>query len=241
MLSRTLVRATRLIQTRTLSFTPRCLDVKAEIKPLDESIFPGESTQYELDHFKGLSAEPFAEQTTTILTAPLNPTDIEITPDGKIYLPEIKYRRILIRAFGPGGWALIPRGTHSINSRNISREYALFCQGRFVGQARGVQDYFGEDGLPMASEGAKSNALMRCCKDLGIASELWDPSFMRSFKDEFCTQVWVTQGSNPAKKKLWRRKDRKFDYPYQEATDFAASATPKPAYSGYARKPYSSS
>ena len=26
-----------------------------------------------------------------------------------------------------------------------------------------------------ALESAKSNALMRCCKDLGIASELWDP------------------------------------------------------------------
>ena len=26
-----------------------------------------------------------------------------------------------------------------------------------------------------AMEAAKSNALMRCCKDLGVASELWDP------------------------------------------------------------------
>ena len=26
-----------------------------------------------------------------------------------------------------------------------------------------------------AMESAKSNALMRCCKDLGVASELWDP------------------------------------------------------------------
>ena len=29
---------------------------------------------------------------------------------GLIYLPEIKYRRILNLAFGPGGWALMPRG-----------------------------------------------------------------------------------------------------------------------------------
>ena len=27
-----------------------------------------------------------------------------------IYLPEIKYRRILNQAFGPGGWAIMPRG-----------------------------------------------------------------------------------------------------------------------------------
>jgi hypothetical protein len=31
--------------------------------------------------------------------------------DGVIYLPEIKYRRILNRAFGPGGWGLVPRGS----------------------------------------------------------------------------------------------------------------------------------
>ena len=29
---------------------------------------------------------------------------------GMIYLPEIKYRRILNQAFGPGGWAIMPRG-----------------------------------------------------------------------------------------------------------------------------------
>lgn len=39
--------------------------------------------------------------------------------------------------------------------------------------ARGEQAYFDADNLATASEGCKSNALMRCCKDLGIASELW--------------------------------------------------------------------
>ena len=29
---------------------------------------------------------------------------------GLIYLPEIKFRRTLQTAFGPGGWALMPRG-----------------------------------------------------------------------------------------------------------------------------------
>ena len=33
--------------------------------------------------------------------------------------------------------------------------------------------------LAMAEESAKSNAMMRCCKDLGIASELWDPNFIQ--------------------------------------------------------------
>ena len=44
---------------------------------------------------------------------------------------------------------------------------------RLVGVARGEQEYFDPSGIPTATEAAKSNALMRCCKDLGVASELW--------------------------------------------------------------------
>ena len=44
---------------------------------------------------------------------------------------------------------------------------------RFVAQARGEMQYFSEESISTAAEGCKSNALMRCCKDLGIASELW--------------------------------------------------------------------
>lgn len=127
--------------------------------------------------------------------------------DGLLYLPEIKYRRILNRAFGPGGWGLAPRGEHTISPKNISREYALVCNGRFVSQARGEQDFFDVSGLPTASEGCKSNALMRCCKDLGIASELWDPSFIRKYKKKYCVEVWAEHVTTKKKKKLWRKKD----------------------------------
>lgn len=93
--------------------------------------------------------------------------------DGIIYLPEIKYRRILNRAFGPGGWGLAPRSETLVTPKSVSREYALVCHGRLVSVARGEQDYFDAGGVATATEGCKSNALMRCCKDLGIASELW--------------------------------------------------------------------
>lgn len=41
----------------------------------------------------------------------------------------------------------------------------------------GEHTFYGKGNLQYgkACESAKSNALMRCCKDLGIASELWDP------------------------------------------------------------------
>ena len=58
--------------------------------------------------------------------------DVEVKPDGIIYLPEIKYRRILNRAFGPGGWGLAPRGETIVTGKSITREYALVVGGRYV-------------------------------------------------------------------------------------------------------------
>ena len=59
----------------------------------------------------------------------------------------------------------------------ITREYALFCLGRFTAQAIGEHTSYHKNNLSYgtACESAKSNALMRCCKDLGVGSELWDP------------------------------------------------------------------
>ncbi|KAI9280736.1 mitochondrial genome maintenance MGM101-domain-containing protein [Sporodiniella umbellata] len=166
--------------------------------------------------FYGLSTEKFPDRVADILLEPIKAEDIEIKPDGLLYLPEIKYRRILNKAFGPGGWGLAPRGEHTIAVKNISREYALVCGGRFVSQARGEQDFFDPSNLPTAAEGCKSNALMRCCKDLGIASELWDPVFIRKYKKKYCTEVWGEHVTTKKKKKLWRKKDDTLDYPYKE-------------------------
>ena len=62
---------------------------------------------------------------------------------------------------------------------------------RLVAIARGEQEYFDPSGIPTATEAAKSNALMRCCKDLGIASELWDPRFIRDFKAKYCVELFA--------------------------------------------------
>ena len=48
----------------------------------------------------------------------------------RIYLPEIKYRRILNEAFGPGGWGLAPRGELVVGEKVVTREYALIVHGR---------------------------------------------------------------------------------------------------------------
>lgn len=168
------------------------------------------------DSFHGLGQQAFSKEAADLLLAPLATEDIEIKPDGLLYLPEIKYRRILNKAFGPGGWGLAPRTETLVTSKQVSREYALVCNGRLVSVARGEQDYFGgEEKLTTALEGCKSNALMRCCKDLGIASELWDPVFIRKFKKSHCDELFAEHVVTKKKKKLWKLKVNSFEYPYK--------------------------
>jgi hypothetical protein len=86
--------------------------------------------------FHGLSTTPFSPETAAVLMKPLDALDIEIKPDGIIYLPEIKYRRILNTAFGPGGWGLAPRGELVVGEKVVTREYALVVHGRYVPLSR---------------------------------------------------------------------------------------------------------
>jgi hypothetical protein len=221
-------------QRRTVSTIPDDFDVDldvpgsstaAQVEAVSASPFPESATLSADDpgtdwsrSYHGLSATPFEKEISDVLLAPLDPADVEMKPDGLIYLPEIKYRRILNRAFGPGGWGLAPRSETNVSAKVVSREYALVCLGRLVAIARGEQEYFDSAGIATATEACKSNALMRCCKDLGIASELWDPRFIREFKAKHCVDVFVEHVVTKKKKKLWRRKDAKFEYPYKEST-----------------------
>ncbi|EEH19808.1 hypothetical protein PABG_02067 [Paracoccidioides brasiliensis Pb03] len=166
--------------------------------------------------FHGLSAEPFSKEAAEVLTQEINPDDVEIKPDGIVYLPEIKYRRILNKAFGPGGWGLAPRSESIVTAKTVTREYALVAHGRLVSVARGEQDYFSPDGIPTATEGCKSNAMMRCCKDLGVASELWDPRWIRQFRAKYTREAFVEHVTTKRKTKIWLRKGDPVSYPWKE-------------------------
>jgi len=113
----------------------------------------------------------------------------------------------------------MPRGAYQLHANNlVTQEYALYCRGQFVAQAHGEQTYgIGQKSLATALEGAKSNALMRCCKDIGIASELWDPNYIHKWKQQYAIGVWCEHSKTNQKKILYRRKDRPaLEYPYKE-------------------------
>lgn len=87
---------------------------------------------------------------------------------------------------------------------------------RFISQAQGENQYFSLESLPSAVEGCKSNALMRCCKDLGVASELWDPVYLRKYRKAHVEQVWVEHVTTKKKKLLWTKKGDPIVYPYKK-------------------------
>jgi NO-binding membrane sensor protein with MHYT domain len=69
-----------------------------------------------------------------------------------------------------------------MNGKTLSREYALVCHGRCVAIARGSSVVQGFNSVAASTESVKSNALMRTCKDLGVAWQLWDSHFVAEFK-----------------------------------------------------------
>jgi hypothetical protein len=94
-----------------------------------------------------------------------------------------------------------------------------------VSIARGEQQYFDPDGIPTATEGCKSNALMRCCKDLGVASELWDPRFIKRFMAEHGRETFVEHVTTKKRRKHFMRKDDEIKYPWKDVGQATAAAS----------------
>jgi len=119
-----------------------------------------------------------------ILYKEVDENDVEIRPDGLIYLPWMEYATRLNKAFGTE-WSMIPQGMPSFKDNYILWGFWLIIRGHYSGYAIGEQQYYPNNYQMTwgdACEGAKSNALMRLCKGLGITLELWKPSFIRKWK-----------------------------------------------------------
>lgn len=174
-----------------------------------------EAPQY-IAGFNGAAIQPFSEEAAKILAEPIDPRMVEIKPDGIVYLPWVFFQQRLNRAFGPGGHALLPRGPARKIGDTITYHGALFVLGRFVSEAVGECEYHASNSnmsYAATLEGARSDCRVRCCKDLGIAMELWDPSWREKWIAEWAHRAWVPgQGNYKAKFYYWR-KDR--DKPWQ--------------------------
>jgi ribonuclease HI len=154
--------------------------------------------------FDGMASEPFPEAARKVLAEPPAPEAVEIKPNGIVFVPGVYYRRQLTRAFGAGGWALAPRSPARVMGNIVAYHGALFCLGRFVAEAVGECAYrANNDQMSYASalEGAKTDALSRCCKDLGMATQLWDKEWrdrwMADYAEKGNDGKWRARSGRP--------------------------------------------
>jgi len=180
----------------TTDLAPRIADEPAPARP-----------QY-MTGFDGMAAEPFPEAARKVLAEEPPPEAIEIKPNGIVFVPGVYWRRQLTRAFGAGGWALAPRGPARVMGQLVVYPGALYCLGRFVAEAVGECAYIASNSqmsYASAVEGAKTDCLSRCCKDLGMASQLWDKpwrdrwmaEYAESYKDKDGKTKWRARDGRP--------------------------------------------
>ena len=178
-----------------------------------------------------------------LLQAAVNSNEVEIRPDGLIYLPQVFVRNKLNQVFGIGQWALLQHST--TKDPEINKLYfdgSLYIRGCFAARAVGEAEYHADNVMQSWAsvyESAKSDCLVRCCKDLGIAKELWMPAFGRDWQKQFAVKVWREKVSNRKGGQgvfQWRRKD--VDPFYDEASSGNGQAEhPSPEESAPQSKP----
>lgn len=165
--------------------------------------------------FDGIASVPFSAEQTKILLAAPDPNEVEIRTDGIVFLPGVAYRRLMIRAFGAGGWALAPRMPAQVRDGIVLYQGALYVLGRFVSEAVGECAQRGVISYASALEGARTDCLTRCCKDLGVASELWD----KTWRDAWQAQYAERKGDKWHKRQAADAKRQAADAETGEAPD----------------------
>lgn len=176
------------------------------------------------DPFRGIAELDLDTHQQKVLTQPVDPKLLRILPTGEVYLPQVEYRRRLNKVFGPGAWAIKPLGKVIQQGNIVMREFQLWGRGRFVSQVAGEADYVPSNrrmSYATAIEAMKSNAVMRLCKDLGIASECWDREFTDAWREKYAIRVHIQGESRPQ----WRRPE---DQKLKDETGIVGQDRPLP-------------
>ncbi len=159
--------------------------------------------------YQGASLLKIEKEEQEKLAASFDAELIEIRPDGLIYLPQVFWRQRLNETFGIGQWCLVVKGSHKDPNPEKDKLYVqgvLMVRGSYVAEAVGEAELHSNNATQSWAsvwESAKSDCITRCCKDLGIACELWQPTFIRTWQAQNAIQVWVDGKNKPQ----WRKRN----------------------------------
>eukprot|EP00842_Homolaphlyctis_polyrhiza_P005005 jgi/Hompol1/5505/HPOL_001950-RA len=163
--------------------------------------------------YHSVSRQPFARHIAEMLCRPIAKTDITIdAAKGWLYLKPSAYKGLLNDAFGETGWRIVPVGParQTPTGKVVYRPFALLVNDHFVSEAIGeasVADFVDKPSHLLAW--CQYIALVRTCKDLGVASELWDPAVVNKMRSELFEAIWLKDAKTGLKKRSWRRKPEK--------------------------------
>ena len=112
-------------------------------------------------------SKPLVDINLTTLHKPIDPSELEINTKGWLYLRKAGYETRLQRI----NYSLLPLGPIKHINNLRYQEFGLYINDQFISEA------FGESSKEQGWENdLEYTALVRVCKDLLVASELWDPS-----------------------------------------------------------------
>lgn len=187
--------------------------------------------------YEGASQLVLTADEASRLMEPFPDDDHDILPTGEVYVAQVQFRRRLNQILGPGQWALLPRGAWTEEGDGtLHRDFALFVRGRFVAEAPGeaaLSDRNDRMSVASARESAKSNALVRCAKDLSVGWECWHSRWANDWRDRACLKVWVDGKDKP----LWRRRDARPFYKEKGAATDRPTDGQRPVAAPAPRRP----
>ena len=153
-----------------------------------------------------ISKLQYSESELKVLHAPFEDDDLDIKSTGIVYAPWVSFVRRIRTAF-KGSYMFLPHGEPrpSADGKLIVWPHYFFIKGHLVNYAIGECPYIPTN-LQMsygdAIEGSKSNAIMRCCKGIGIGLELWDRKFTEKWKEK---NAYLSNDTDKNGDRIWKR------------------------------------
>ena len=179
-----------------------------QMMPAPSGLAPGSTV--------GLSELKLTVDERAIVRRPIDRNrEVAIRPDGIIYVPGNVVRTRLQEAFGPGEWALRQERDpwYDPETDECAYDGSLWIHGKFAARAIGGCKWRPKNAAMAKSdaiEGAKTDCLHRCCKDLGICTEVWDmewrAEWLAEFAEPYTGSVWDWKSKSNKNKVLYRKK-----------------------------------
>lgn len=112
-----------------------------------------------------------------ILEKPVLEKELTINSKGWLFMKKEAYLQRLNEAF-PKNYSLVKSSKIKQIANTKYQLFTLYVNDCFVSEA------YGECGYELNEEQLEYSALVRTCKDLLVASELWDPKIAKSLRDK---------------------------------------------------------